>query len=45
MKVVNQKGKVFYKYRKSEMVKLLVLVNQIQDNELRLSLISKLGVE
>ena len=44
-KVISKKGKLCYRYTAKELVKVLELVNQIDDKQLRLSLISKLGVQ
>lgn len=44
-KVVTKKGKLCYRYTAKELVKVLALVNKIEDKELRLSIISKLGIQ
>ena len=44
-KVISKKGKLCYRYSAEELVRVLELVTQIDDKELRLSLISKLGVQ
>ena len=44
-KKITKTGKTIYEFTKKEMVQILVDIAKIDDKELRLSLISKLGVE
>ncbi|WP_300977422.1 hypothetical protein [Flavobacterium sp.] len=44
-KKITKTGKTIYKFTKKEMVQILADIAKIEDKELRLSLISKLGVQ
>lgn len=43
-KKITKSGKTIYKFKKREMVQILLDVARIEDKELRLSLINKLDV-
>jgi hypothetical protein len=44
-KKITKTGKTIHKFTKKEMVQILADIAKIEDKELRLSLISKLGVQ